>query len=73
VLDTGEGFGSGTVVNSMAALADLVKSSADMSAHRGFGNDLVLEISQANGSHETIVLDQQWQAYAATTNGHFLI
>jgi autotransporter-associated beta strand protein len=73
VLDTGEGFGSGTVVNSMAALADLVKSSADMSAHRGFGNDLVLDISQANGSHETIVLDQQWQAYATATNGHFLV
>ena len=73
VLDTGEGFGSGTVVNSMAALADLVKSSADMSAHRGSGNDLVVDISQANGSHETLVLDQQWQAYATATNGHFLI
>ncbi|MBR0697046.1 calcium-binding protein [Bradyrhizobium lablabi] len=69
VLDTGEGGGSGVVVNSMAALADLIKGSADVAAHRGGLNDLVLDISQNNGSHETIVLDQQWQAYAHATNG----
>ncbi|MGV7214747.1 beta strand repeat-containing protein [Bradyrhizobium sp. UFLA05-112] len=71
VLDTGEGAGSGAVVNSMAALVDLVKDSADVSAHRGGANDLVLDISQSNGSHETIVLDHQWQAYALASGGHF--
>ncbi|WBL79302.1 hypothetical protein I3J27_02420 [Bradyrhizobium xenonodulans] len=71
VLDTGEGLGSGTVVKSMAALADLVKDSADVTAHRGGANDLVIDISQSNGSHETIVLDHQWQAYSLASSGHF--
>lgn len=71
VLDTGEGLGSGTVVKSMAALVDLVKDSADVTAHRGGANDLVIDISQSNGSHETIVLDHQWQAYAQASGGHF--
>jgi hypothetical protein len=73
VLDTGEGAGSGAVVTSMAALADLVKNSANVAAHHGVGSDLVLDINQGNGSHETIVLDHQWQAYAQATNGHFLV
>lgn len=71
VLDNGEGFGSGAVVKSMAALVDLVKSSADVTAHRGGGNDLVIDISQSNGSHGTIVLDHQWQAYSLASGGHF--
>jgi Ca2+-binding RTX toxin-like protein len=71
VLDTGEGAGSGVVVNSMSALVDLVKGSADVAAHRGGLNDLVLDISQSNGSHETVVLDHQWQAYAQASGGHF--
>ncbi|MCP3379318.1 hypothetical protein NLM31_02530 [Bradyrhizobium sp. CCGUVB4N] len=71
VLNTGEGAGSGVVVNSMAALADLVKASADVTAQRGGANDLVIDISQSNGSHETIVLDHQWQAYAQASGGHF--
>lgn len=77
VFDTGEGVGSGAVVNSMAALVDLVNGSADVTAQRGGGNDLVLDISQANGSHETIVLDHQWQAYAKAAgshdHGHFMV
>ncbi|HSS86120.1 MAG TPA: autotransporter-associated beta strand repeat-containing protein, partial [Reyranella sp.] len=72
VLDTGEGAGSGAVVTSMAALAGLVSGSAELSAHRTNGNDLALDISQGNGSHETIVLDHQWQAYAAATHGYLL-
>jgi hypothetical protein len=71
VLNTGEGAGSGVVVNSMAALADLVKASADVTAQRGGANDLVIDISQSNGSHETIVLDHQWQAYSLASGGHF--
>lgn len=71
VLDTGEGLGSGTVVKSMAALVDLVKDSADVTAHRGGANDLVIDISQSNGSHETVVLDHQWQSYALASGGHF--
>jgi autotransporter-associated beta strand protein len=71
VLNTGEGAGSGVVVNSMAALADLVKASADVTAQRGGANDLVIDISQSNGSHETIVLDHQWQAYSQASGGHF--
>jgi len=73
VLDTGEGAGSGAVVNSMAALVDLVNGSADVTAHRGglFGADLVVDISQSNGSHETIELDQQWHAYQAA-GGHLI-
>lgn len=71
VLDTGEGAGSGVVVNSMASLADLVKNSADVTAQRSGGNDLVIDISQSNGSHETIVLDHQWQAYSQASSGHF--
>lgn len=71
VLDTGEGSGSGAVVKSMAALVDLVQDSADVSAHRGGANDLVIDISQSNGSHETIVLDHQWQAYSLASGGHF--
>ncbi|WP_234686059.1 beta strand repeat-containing protein [Bradyrhizobium monzae] len=71
VLNTGEGAGSGVVVNSMAALADLVKSAADVTAQRGGANDLVIDISQSNGSHETIVLDHQWQAYSQAAGGHF--
>jgi hypothetical protein len=31
----------------------------------------VLDVSQSNGSHETIVLDHQWQAFATASNGHF--
>jgi autotransporter-associated beta strand protein len=73
VLDTGEGAGSGAVVTSMAALADLVKNSTNVAAHHGAGSDLVLDINQGNGSHETIVLDHQWQAYAQATNGHFVV
>ena len=75
ILDTGEGAGSAAVVTSMSALVDLVNSSADVSAHRGAGllaNDLVLDISQANGSHESIVLDQQWHAYVAASGGHVI-
>jgi len=75
ILDTGEGAGSAAVVTSMSALVDLVNSSADVSAHRGSGllaNDLVLDISQANGSHESIVLDQQWHAFAAASAGHVI-
>lgn len=71
VLDTGEGAGSGVVVNSMASLADLVKNSADVTAQRSGGNNLVIDISQSNGSHETIVLDHQWQAYSQASSGHF--
>ncbi|MFK4511416.1 hypothetical protein LPJ38_05850 [Bradyrhizobium daqingense] len=71
VLDTGEGAGSGAVVKSMVALVDLVKASDDVTAHRGGGNDLVIDISQSNGSHETIVLDHQWQAYSLASGGHF--
>ncbi|MET4390893.1 autotransporter-associated beta strand protein [Bradyrhizobium sp. F1.4.3] len=71
VLNTGEGAGSGVVVNSMAALADLVKASSDVTAQRGGLNDLVIDVSQSNGSHETIVLDHQWQAYAQASGGHF--
>lgn len=71
VLNTGEGAGSGVVVNSMASLADLVKNSSDVTAQRGGGNDLVIDISQSNGSHETIVLDHQWQAYSQAAGGHF--
>jgi hypothetical protein len=32
-----------------------------------------LATATGNGSHETIVLDHQWQAYAQATNGHFLV
>lgn len=71
VLDNGEGAGSGAVVKSMAALVDLVRDSADVTAHRGGGNDVVIDISQSNGSHETIVLDHQWQAYSLASGGHF--
>ncbi|QOZ65454.1 beta strand repeat-containing protein [Bradyrhizobium arachidis] len=71
VLDNGEGAGSGAVVKSMAALVDLVKDSADVTAHRGGANDLVIDISQSNGSHETILLDHQWQAYSLASGGHF--
>jgi len=51
-----------------------VKSSADVTAHSGglFGQDLVLDISQSNGSHETIEVDQQWHAYQAATAGHLI-
>jgi hypothetical protein len=31
----------------------------------------VIDISQSNGSHETIVLDHQWQAYSLASGGHF--
>ena len=73
ILDTGEGAGSGAVVNSMAALVDLVNASADVTAHRAGLDNLVVDISQPNGSHESIVLDQQWHAYAAAAaGGHFI-
>jgi autotransporter-associated beta strand protein len=71
VLNTGEGAGSGVVVNSMASLVDLVKNSADVTAQRGGANDLVINVSQSNGSHETVVLDHQWQAYSLASGGHF--
>lgn len=69
-LDTGEGAGSAAVVQSMAGLVDLVNSSADLSAHHGglFGNDLVLDISQTNGGHESIALANEWHAYASAAN-----
>jgi hypothetical protein len=56
----------------MAALVDLVNHSGDIAAHHA-GNDLVLDISQTNGSHETIVLDHQWAAFNQASNGHFVV
>ncbi len=70
VLDTGEGAGSGAVVNSMAALVSLVNGSNDVSAHRSGLSDLAIDITQSNGSHETIVLDHQWEAYAQASGSH---
>jgi len=72
VLDTGEGAGSGAVVNSMAALVDLVNASADVTARRGGLNDLIVDITQANGSHESIVLAQQWHAFSVAAGGHLV-
>jgi autotransporter-associated beta strand protein len=73
LVDTGEGHGSGAVVNSMTALVDLIDASSDVSAHRGgpLSNDLIVDVSQTNGSHETIVLSDQWHAYIAS-GGHLL-
>jgi RTX calcium-binding nonapeptide repeat (4 copies) len=64
VLDTGEGAGSGAVVDSMSALVDLINGSSDISAHRALFNDLVVDITQSDGSHETINLLGEWHDYA---------
>lgn len=68
LLDTGEGAGSGAVVQSMAELVDLVNGSSDISAHRALLNDLVLDITQSDGSHETINMTGQWHDYVVAIN-----
>jgi hypothetical protein len=56
----------------MSALVDLVKASADVTVlHPLFTKDVSVEITQPNGSHETIDLVGQWSAYAAA-GGHIL-
>ena len=69
IVDTGEGPGSGANVRSWVGLVELVESSAAVTASRlGTTNTLVLEITNGDGSIETINLENSWDDYSDAAN-----